>query len=218
MSQNKTAAIIPFYNEFSTIKEIVESTLKYVDCVIAVDDGSTDNSASQISGIQNVFLITIENNTGKGFALKKGFQKAIELNVQNVITIDADLQHPSKLIPSLIKELDKSEIVIGNRMNHTSTMPLQRVLSNKITSFILSKKTKQFIPDSQCGFRAYNVNVLKNVTTTLNGYEAESEILIFASRKGFKIGNYPIPTIYTESKSKMNPFKAIFGFIRVIFI
>ena len=218
MSQNKTAAIIPFYNESSTIKEIVESTLKYVDCVIAVDDGSIDNSVSQISGIQNVFLITIENNKGKGFALQKGFQKAIELNVQYVISIDADLQHPTELVPSLIKELDKSDIVIGNRMYDTSTMPLQRIMSNKITSFILSKKTKQFIPDSQCGFRAYNVKVLKNVTTTLNGYEAESEILIFASRKGFKIGNYPIPTIYTESKSKMNPFKAIFGFIRVIFI
>ena len=135
-----------------------------------------------------------------------------------MISIDADLQHPTELVPSLIKELDKSDIVIGNRMYDTSTMPLQRIMSNKITSFILSKKTKQFIPDSQCGFRAYNVKVLKNVTTTLNGYEAESEILIFASRKGFKIGNYPIPTIYNESKSKMNPFKAIFGFIRVIFI
>ncbi len=218
MSQNKTAAIIPFYNESSTIKEIVESTLKYVDIVIAVDDGSSDNSASQVFGFQNVFLVSIEKNTGKGFALQKGFNKAIELNVQNVITIDADLQHPSEQIPFLIKELVKSDIVIGNRMNDISTMPLQRIMSNKITSYILSKKTKQFIPDSQCGFRAFNVKVLKNVTTTLNGYEAESEILIFASRKGFKIGNYPIPTIYTKSKSKMNPLKAIFGFIRVIFI
>ncbi len=218
MKQNKSTAIIPFFNEVSTIKEIVESTLKYVDYVIAVDDGSRDDSDKQISGIDNVFLVSIKKNTGKGFALKKGFEKAIELKTQFVITIDADLQHSPELIPSLIEKLDEFDIIIGNRMNDVSSMPLQRIMSNKITSFILSKKTKQIIPDSQCGFRAFKINVLKSVSTTLNGYEAESEILIFASRKGFKISNYPIPTIYTESKSKMNPIKAIFGFIKVIFI
>ena len=218
MNQNKTAAVIPFFNESSTIKEIVESTLKYVDLVIAVDDGSTDNSASKITQIENVSLISIEKNKGKGFALKNGFQKAIELGVQIVITIDADLQHPSEFIPFLIRELDNFDIVIGNRMNDISTMPIQRIMSNKITSFILSKKTKQVIPDSQCGFRAFKINVLKNVATVLNGYEAESEILIFAGRKGFNIGSFPIPTIYTDSKSKMNPIKTILGFLRVIFI
>jgi glycosyltransferase involved in cell wall biosynthesis len=218
LSQNKIVAVIPFFNEVKTIREIVLSTLNYVDSVIAVDDGSTDNSTSRLSGIERVILISTGNNTGKGFALKKGFLKAEELESEIVITIDADLQHPPELIPFLIQELGKFDIVIGNRMNDTSTMPVQRIMSNKITSMILSKKTNQIIPDSQCGFRVYKMEVLKNVSTTFCGYEAESEILIFAGRKNFKIGNYPIPTIYTESKSKMNPVKTIIGFIRVIFI
>jgi hypothetical protein len=96
-------------------------------------------------------------------------------------------------------------------------MPFQRILSNRITSFLLSIKTGQQIKDSQCGFRAYKKVVLENVRTKSIGYEAESEILIYAARKGYKIGFINIPTIYGNEKSKMNPIQAIIGFIKVLF-
>ena len=73
------------------------------------------------------------------------------------------------------------------------------------------------IIDSQCGFRAFSEEVLKKVHTRSNGYEAESEIIILAARAGFKIGFVEVPTIYGNEKSKMNPVKAIFGFIKVLF-
>jgi len=218
LNPNKIIAVIPFYNESSTIKDIIERTLKFVDAVITVDDGSTDDSVSKIPASDKVYLVSILKNSGKGFALKKGFEKAIDLSAEKIITIDADLQHPPELIPSLIEKIIEYDIVIGNRMTDRSKMPLQRILSNRITSFILSWKTQQNIPDSQCGFRVYKDSVLKSISTNFNGYEAESEILIFAARKGFKIGNCFIPTIYNKSKSKINPFKTIPGFLRVIFI
>lgn len=218
MNRSKTAAVIPFFNEAKTIRQIVQSVLTYVDFVIAVDDGSTDNSSDQIKDFQNVHIISVVKNTGKGLALRNGFQKALELSFEKIVSIDADLQHPPELIPALLEQLNYYDIVIGNRMNDTSSMPVQRILSNKLTSLIISKKIHQKIPDSQCGFRAFNSVVLKSVKTNFNGYEAESEILIFAGRNGFKIGSYPVPTIYNYSKSKMNPFKAILGFIKVIFL
>jgi hypothetical protein len=95
-------------------------------------------------------------------------------------------------------------------------MPIQRIISNKITSFLLSVKTGQNIFDSQCGYRAYNINVLKLIKTFTFGYEAESEILISAAKKDFKIGFVKIPTIYGNEKSKMNSFSAILGFIKVL--
>jgi len=95
-------------------------------------------------------------------------------------------------------------------------MPLQRRLSNKLTSFLLSLKTSQKIIDSQCGFRAYSVKVLKDVKTKYFGFEAESEILVLAARKGYKIGFIDIPTIYGTGKSKMRPLQAIIGFMKVI--
>jgi len=96
-------------------------------------------------------------------------------------------------------------------------MPFQRKMSNKLTSFLLSKKTGMKIIDSQCGFRAFRRVVLQKVQTRCNGYEAESEIIILIARAGFKIGFVDIPTIYGNEKSKMNPLKAILGFIKVLF-
>jgi hypothetical protein len=96
-------------------------------------------------------------------------------------------------------------------------MPFQRIMSNKLASFLLSKKTGVKIIDSQCGFRAFSVEVLKKALTRSNGYEAESEIIILAARAGFNIGFVEVPTIYGNEKSKMNPVKAIFGFIKVLF-
>jgi hypothetical protein len=97
-------------------------------------------------------------------------------------------------------------------------MPIQRRMSNKITSFVLSKKTGQKILDSQCGFRAYSAKVLQEVKTVFDGFEAESEILVRSVRKEFKIGFVDIPTIYGKEKSKMKAIQAITGFVKVLFI
>jgi hypothetical protein len=117
----------------------------------------------------------------------------------------------------LIEGLQSSDIVIGNRLKNLKGMPIQRRLSNKLTSFFLTVKTSQNILDSQCGYRAYKSEVLKSVRTNFSGFEAESEILIKAAKKGFKIGFVEIPTIYGREKSKMRPVQAIVGFLRVLF-
>ena len=127
------------------------------------------------------------------------------------------MQHNPDEIPSLVYELNNFDIVIGNRLNNLVNMPLDRRMSNKITSFLLSMKTGQKIIDSQCGFRAYRSEVIKNIKTVKNGFEAESEIIIKASRKGYKIGFTDISTIYGNEESKMTPVKTTFNFIKVLF-
>lgn len=137
-------------------------------------------------------------------------------NFSTIVTIDADLQHDPDYIPALLKLMEYFDIVIGSRMNDMKDMPLQRRLSNTITSYLLSKKTGVKIIDSQSGFRAYKAEVLSTVNTTMNGFEAESEILLKAVKKKFNVGFIDIPTIYADEKSKMKPMKAIKGFIRVM--
>jgi len=150
-NNNKVAAVIPFYNESKTINRLVLETLKYVSFVIAVDDGSTDGSADNMLISENVTLISYNKNRGKGYALRKGLEKGIENGFMKLITIDADFQHDPKEIPTLISGLINYDIIIGNRLNDLKGMPLQRRISNKITSFLLSIKTGQKILDSQCG-------------------------------------------------------------------
>ena len=127
------------------------------------------------------------------------------------------MQHNPKSIPALLSGLDNFDLVVGNRLKDLSGMPFQRIMSNKLTSFLLSKKTGMKIIDSQCGFRAFSRKVLLNVQSRSNGYEAESEIIILATRAGFKIGFVEVQTIYGNEKSKLNPVKAIIGFIKVLF-
>lgn len=216
-NKNKIAAVIPFFNESRTIYQIINNTLKYVDCVIAVDDGSTDGSSNKIPENKNITLIKNKENKGKGFALREGLIEGAKKGYDQIVTIDADLQHNPDEIPLIIRELNNFDIVIGNRLNNIVNMPLHRKMSNKITSSLLSLKTGVNIIDSQCGFRAYKAEVIKNIRTFKNGYEAESEILIKASRKGYKIGFTDISTIYGSEESKMTPVKTTFNFIKVLF-
>jgi glycosyltransferase involved in cell wall biosynthesis len=216
-NKNKIAAVIPFFNESRTIYQIVNSTLQYVDCVIAVDDGSSDDSSNKIPESENITLLKIKKNRGKGFALREGLNEGVKKGYTQIITIDADLQHNPDEIPLLIHELQIFDIVIGNRLKNIDSMPLHRKMSNKITSFLLSLKTGKKIIDSQCGFRAYKAEVIKNIKTVKNGYEAESEILIKASRKGYKIGFTDISTIYGNEESKISPVKTTINFIKVLF-
>ena len=216
--KSNICAVIPFYNEKDFILNVVRETLNYVDNVFAVNDGSTDLSEKQIADLENVNIIDLKSNKGKGTALQVGFDKCVNNDFNFIVTVDGDNQHDPKFIPEFIEKLNEFDIVIGSRLMNTKSMPIQRVLSNKITSFFMTLKTGQKIQDSQCGFRAYKKEVLQNVRTSCSGYEAESEILIYASRKGFKIGFVNIPTIYGEEKSKMNAVGAIIGFIKVLFI
>lgn len=213
---NRVCAVIPFYNEERFIKKVVTDTLKYVDKIIAVNDGSTDHSIEQIQSIQGAEIITLKKNNGKGFALQKGFEIALNRNFEFIITLDGDGQHSPESIPFLLNKIEKFDIVIGNRLDDLSSMPIQRRLSNKLTSFLLSKKLGIKISDSQSGFRIYKQEVLRRTKTVFSGFEAESEILVKAVRNGFKVGFINIPTIYGDEKSKMKSTQAITGFIKVM--
>jgi len=216
-NKNKIAAVIPFFNEKNTINQIIHSTLKHVNTVIAIDDGSTDDSDANISFNEHITLLRNNTNRGKGFSLRKGLNYAVENGFDELVTLDADLQHNPDEIPLLISKLSEYHIVIGNRLNNLMGMPLQRKISNKITSKLLSIKTGQMILDSQCGFRAYRSEVIKNIKTDEDGYEAESELLIKSARLGYKIGFADISTIYGDEVSKMTPVKSTLGFIKLLF-
>ena len=214
--KNKICAVIPFFNESKTIREIINRTLPYVNLIIAVNDGSTDNSSTEVPQDEKVFLLSYSPNRGKGHALKTGLLESINRASYITITLDADLQHIPERIPELILGLVKYDIVIGNRLGNLKNMPLQRIVSNKVTSFLLSIKTKQKLQDTQSGFRAYKTNILNYILPSFTGFEAESEMLVKAAKKNYKINFVPIPAIYADEKSKMKPMQAIIGFIRVL--
>jgi glycosyltransferase involved in cell wall biosynthesis len=85
--------IIPCFNEEETIREVVESSRRYVNEIIVVDDNSTDNSKKILETINHIFLI--ENNTTRGqeWSIEQGIKEATG---EVIVLMDADLEHNPK--------------------------------------------------------------------------------------------------------------------------
>jgi len=210
--------LIPAYNEARTIAQVVSEARKVIEHVVVVDDGSRDDTA-QLAENSGAFVIKHPVNSGKGAALRTGFQHVLDHGYDALITMDSDGQHDVNDIPGFLEAFDKtgSGIIIGSRMQDISTMPAIRKVTNKFTSFVGSLLARQKIKDSQSGYRLISSDVLRAVELETTGYEMESEILIKASRAGFRITSVPIKTIYGQEVSKINPVVDTCRFFRLLF-
>jgi glycosyltransferase involved in cell wall biosynthesis len=109
-----------------------------------------------------------------------------------------------------------ADILIGTRNIQLKTMPFSRWLTNNVTSIIVSILGDTKVRDSQSGYRYISTEVLRSFKLSTKKYEFESEILIKAGRKGFKIAPVPISTIYHGSKSFINPLVDTGRFIKLM--
>ncbi len=214
---NNVCVVIPVFNEVDYLDDLLWRITPYSSKIICVDDGSTDGSGELMKANTNIELISHGKNRGKGYALKTGLMKSLEFDCDIVITMDADLQHLPEDIPRLAEQTKNYDIVIGNRLHELSKMPLHRIASNKLTSWLLSKKLDVSIKDSQSGFRAFRKSIVKSILPFEVGFEAETEMLIKAVRNNFTIGFVDIKTIYNDNESKMKSIPAITGFLKVLF-
>ena len=213
----KTCVIIPTYNEAKSITNLISQIRSQNLEVIVVDDGSSDDTA-KIARQCGAITIQNQNNEGKGTSLIKGFDYALKNDFDAVITMDGDGQHLPEDIPYFMRlaKYSDSDILIGNRMHKTRNMPWVRFVTNRLMSRFISCLAKQRIFDTQCGFRLIKKDVLKKVRLITSKYETESEILIQAARLGYKINSLAVKTVYTGTKSQINPLRDTFRFISYI--
>jgi glycosyltransferase involved in cell wall biosynthesis len=213
----RTCVIIPTYNEAKTIAGIIKQIRAQGLDVVVVDDGSYDNT-STISSDNGAIVLRNNINQGKGASLIKGFNYALSKDFEAVITMDGDGQHlPEDILYFMrLAQYSDSGVFIGNRMLNIKNMPWVRILTNKFMSWLISKVTNQDISDTQCGFRLIKKSVLDKLKFRTARYETESELLIEASRLGFKIESVPIKTIYHGAKSQINPFLDTLRFVSFI--
>jgi len=213
----KYLVVIPAYNESRQIANLIREIKNHHLEILVIDDGSADNTFNIAKDSQVNAMLNL-NNQGKGAALIKGFKYAVENNFDAVITMDADGQHLPQDLPFFIKAAEdiNVSIVVGNRMLNTAGMPFIRVITNKFMSWVISLISKQDIPDSQCGLRLIKAGVLKSIELKTSKFETESEILIKASRMGFKIKSVPIKSVYGRKSSQINPFIDSLRFLRLI--
>jgi len=203
-----TLACIPAYNEESVISKVVKEVQKYVDKVVVCDDGSTDKT-SENANSAGAIVIKLESNKGKGAAMRSLFDYAKKENADIVVTIDGDGQFLPEEIPKLIKPVmnNQADIVIGYRFDDKDEMPTYRRVGNKLLDKVSNLATELPYRDTQSGFRSYSKKAIESIKITTNGFGADSDILIDASRKGLRISEEKITVLYNTGgkTSTKNP-------------
>ena len=213
----KICVLIPSYNEAKTIGSLARRIkAKGLDAIV-VDDGSSDETSEEAKRF-GAFVIRQKENRGKGASLKVGFADILNKDYDAVITMDGDGQHSPEDISKFIEAaFDPGvDMVVGDRMGACKNMPFLRWATNNFTSLMISVICWRNIRDSQCGFRLIKRKVLEVLDPTSSKYEIESETIIAAQRKGFKIKFVPIETIYAKQTSQINPIVDTIRFFRFI--
>jgi len=198
---------LPAYNEEKNIASIILRLKEISNKIIVCDDGSTDMTA-QIAEKLGATVINHQKNLGYGASIRSIFLKAKEMNSDILITFDADGQHRVQDIPTVAEPIIKNEadIVIGSRfLKEKTDIPEYRKFGIKVITKLTNASINEKLTDSQSGFRAYSRKALNEITPSDYGMGVSTEILIKASKIGFKIAEVPIVVLYEGDTSTHNP-------------
>ncbi len=213
--------LIPSYKSIESLKVLLPRLLQKTPArnICIVDDASLDGT-EHFCKIYEVHYIQHPVNIGKGAALSDGFNFLVRQNhARWVLTMDADGQHSVDDISTFLKfvqDYPATGICIGKRDLSYKSMPLPRIISNTITSQILSVLTGQKIADSQSGFRIYSAELLKRVQCKYTRFEMESEIILKASFLHFSIGFIKVQTLYFNDASHISLIKDTLRWLKAV--
>ena len=206
----RIVAIIPALNAERTLPKVVEETAREIQPVLVIDDGSTDRT-SEVARAGGAIVLRHDVNRGKGAALKTGFAWALEKGYDGVITLDADGQHLPGEIPKFLREREASgaDLIVGGRAHLFQHMLPRRRNANRFSAWCISKCAGVRVPDSQSGFRYYSARLIRGVELRADGFDMESEVIVRAGRRGFRIVTIPIELGFVDgiSTSHYKPLK-----------
>jgi glycosyltransferase involved in cell wall biosynthesis len=175
MDKLQVAIVIPAFNEEDTISNVVLSVKKY-GVVIVVNDASTDNTGKLA---EEAGAVVVSHNENKGYdgALNSGFEKADELNLDAVVTFDADGQHSSNALPVYISLLEEGiALVLGVR-------PKTQRFSESI--FRIYTNNKYNWQDPLCGCKGYSMDLYRDRKCFDINKSIGTELAIYGIRSGY---------------------------------
>lgn len=209
--------VIPAYRAEPTLRALVQAIRRLGLPVIVVDDASSDRTFWEAQEAGAVVLRRAANG-GKGAALRDGLAEARRRGYEWMVTMDADGQHLPSDIPRFLDagKKEDADLIVGNRMRDPRGMPLHRLVTNWLMSWLISRIAGQRIPDTQCGFRRVSRHFLERVPLASERFEIDSEMIIRAGWAGFRIVSVPVTCVYRRGASFIHPVGDTLRFLRFL--
>lgn len=219
---NSIVVIVPYYNHPATIRKVVCNVLAQgVPCLL-VDDGSSEEAARTASEtaaeFEQVSLLRLPVNEGKGAALRAGLIKLEEDGFTHAIQIDADGQHDSADIPAFIAaaEAEPKALILGDPI-YGEDVPRQRLFFRQLSRFWVWVETLSFaISDPLVGYRCYplrtTVALLREVQLGMR-MDFDPEIAVRLHWRGVKVRS--VPTRVTYPRDGVSHFDLLKDNVRI---
>lgn len=218
MKKYRIGVVIATYDNAGTIANVVRRVEAITRDIIVVDDGCTDNTLALLQQLDvPPHIVTYKPNRGKGHALVQGFNKAMQLGWDYVITLDSDGQHFPEDLPQLVAAWTqhKDALIVGERGTGHLNMPRGNTMANKFSNFWFTLQTGIQLNDTQTGFRLYPLKRLRWLGITTSRYEAELEMLVFAAWHGIEIVPVKVRVYYPPQGERVTHFRPWADFGRI---
>lgn len=204
---------MPAYNAAKTLRKTLNDLPKNLaDSIILVDDGSSDSTVkiAKKLGLKTFFH---PQNRGYGANQKTCYTLALNEKADVVVMIHPDYQYDSSLTIDLIRPVvdGRFSIVLGSRIRTRKEaieggMPLYKYFGNRILTLIENITLGQNLSEYHSGFRAFSAELLSSVPfhKFSDDFAFDQEILIYAIKKGYRIGEIAVPVRYFPESSSIN--------------
>lgn len=209
----KLSIIMPAYNEGKLIYNSIMTTLEVVSAfvpdleVIAVNDGSRDNTKAEIRRAmradRRVRMVSSNKNRGKGTAIISGVTEA---EGKYIAFVDADLElHPAQLEGYLKKMMeDDKDVVIGCKFHKDSELhyPFKRKVISMGYYIMLLVLFHLNVKDTQTGLKVFKAEAIRPVAHLVrtSGFAYDIELLVAVHRRGYSIAQMPVKVVYVRGK------------------
>jgi len=208
--------IIPAFNEEQGITSVLNDLKKlpvdFIEEIIVVNDGSTDNTAGLAEEI-GVTVLHHHKNQGYGASIKTGIRHA---HSPFIITFDADGQHNPADIARLWEAVEKNDMVVGKR---TSLMhsPAWRMPGKWVLGWLANYLSRQKIPDLNSGLRLIRrETALKYIHLCPSGFSFSTTITMTLLNRGYNINFVPIEVNKRTGKSTVSINSGFDTFILIL--
>lgn len=223
---NAVSLIVPFYNERAVLTRSVPAIVAYCRKqfpsyeIIFVDDGSTDGSGKIVKRLcsdnRHVRMLGYRKNVGRGYAVRKGMQKAKGTLVGY---IDCDLEIPLTYVGEAVGKLDSYDAVIASKLAPTSVVhtPLFRRVFSLLYNGIARSMLHTRIRDHQGGMKFFRASGARDILklTKENGWLWDTELVYLLSKKKYRLHELPVTARYGFRKVRGSFF---WDFIKLFFV